>query len=140
MKLSKMDLSSLIAIAHSDGHLQLLLDRGDEIEFLEIPAPVQAYEGLLELNEIVSEPAALPPQPEPIALLPVSSSMAASIAYDSHEEILQVEFNNGAVYQYLGVDQETWKDFYSSDSVGSFFNQEIKGKFDCERIDIDDDC
>jgi hypothetical protein len=140
MKLSKMDLSSLIAIAHSDGNLQLLLDRGDEIEFLEIPAPVQAYEGLLELNEIVSEPAALPPQPEPIALLPVSSSMAASIAYDSNEEILQVEFNNGAVYQYLGVDEETWEDFYSSDSVGSFFNQEIKGKFDCERIDSDDDC
>jgi hypothetical protein len=140
MKLSKMDLSSLIAIAHSDGNLQLLLDRGDEIEFLEIPAPIQAYEGLLELNEIVSEPVALPPQPEPIALLPVSSSMAATIAYDSNEEILQVEFNNGAVYQYLGVDQETWEDFYSSDSVGSFFNQEIKGRFDCERLDSDDFC
>ncbi len=131
MKLSKMDLSSLIAIAHSDGNLQLLLDRGDEIEFLEIPAPIQAYEGLLELNEIVSEPAALPPQPEPIALLPVSSSMAATIAYDANEQTLQVEFNNGAVYQYLGVDQETWEDFYSSDSVGGFFNQEIKGRFDC---------
>lgn len=30
MKLSKMDLSSLLAIAHSDGHLQLLLNRGEE--------------------------------------------------------------------------------------------------------------
>jgi hypothetical protein len=31
MKLSKIDLSNLIAIAQSDGYLQLLLDRGDEI-------------------------------------------------------------------------------------------------------------
>lgn len=76
MRLSKMDLSSLIAIAHSDGHLQLLLDRGDEIELLEIPAPVQAYEGLVELNEIVAEPAAFPVYEEPIALLPVSHSVA----------------------------------------------------------------
>ncbi|WP_096595338.1 KTSC domain-containing protein [Calothrix sp. NIES-2098] len=134
MKLSKMDLSSLIAIAHSDGHLQLLLDRGDEIEFLEIPAPIQAYEGLRELNEIVAEPAALPPQEEPIAFLPVSSSMASTIAYDSNEQTLQVEFRNGAVYQYFGVDRETWEDFYSSDSIGSFYNQQIKGRFDCEQI------
>nr|WP_267145353.1 hypothetical protein [Nostoc commune] len=35
MKLSKVDLSSLVAIAHSDGYLQLLLDRGDELVFLE---------------------------------------------------------------------------------------------------------
>ena len=135
MRLSKMDLSSLIAIAHSDGHLQLLLDRGDEIEFLEIPAPIQAYEGLVELNEIVAEPVALPAVEEPIALLPVSSSMAATIAYDSHEQTLQIEFKSGAVYEYSGVDEETWEDFYSADSVGSFYNQQIKGRFDCERLD-----
>ncbi|BAY64549.1 hypothetical protein NIES22_46480 [Calothrix brevissima NIES-22] len=135
MRLSKMDLSSLIAIAHSDGHLQLLLDRGEEIELLEIPAPVQAFEGLVELNEIVAEPAAFPEYEEPIALLPVSSSMAASIAYDSHEQTLQVEFKNGEVYEYFGVDEETWEDFSSADSIGSFYNDYIKGQFDCERID-----
>jgi len=32
---SKVDLSSLVAIAHTDGYLQLLLDRGDELEFVE---------------------------------------------------------------------------------------------------------
>jgi KTSC domain len=135
MRLSKMDLSSVIAIAHSDGHLQLLLDRGDEIELLEIPAPVQAYEGLVELNEIVAEPVAFPHYEEPIALLPVSSSMATTIAYDSHEQTLQVEFKSGAVYEYSGVDAETWEDFYAADSVGSFYNQQIKGRFDCERVD-----
>ncbi|MEH2350403.1 MAG: KTSC domain-containing protein [Nostoc sp.] len=134
MKLSKVDLSSLVAIAHSDGYLQLLLDRGDELEFLEIPAPIQAYEGLQELNEAIAETTALPYE-EPIAMLPVSSSMAIAVGYDRNEQILQVEFQSGCVYQYLGVDEDTWEDLHASDSVGSFFNQEIKGRYDCDRLD-----
>ncbi|MEH1908181.1 MAG: KTSC domain-containing protein [Nostoc sp.] len=135
MKLSKVDLSSLVAIAHSDGYLQLLLDRGDELEFLEIPAPIQAYEGLQELNEVIAETTLLPFEEEPIVMLPVISSMAMAVGYDRNEQILQVEFQSGAVYQYLGVDKDTWQDFHSSDSIGSFFNQEIKGKYDCDRLD-----
>ncbi|QSJ19050.1 KTSC domain-containing protein [Nostoc sp. UHCC 0702] len=140
MKLSKVDLSSLLAIAHSDGYLQLLLDRGDELEFLEIPAPIQAYEGLQELNEIIAETPALPFEEEPIAMLPVNSSMAAAVGYDSDECILQVEFQNGAVYQYSGVDSQTWEDLHSADSIGTFFNEEIKGRYASERLDTDDYC
>ncbi|MEH2165749.1 MAG: KTSC domain-containing protein [Nostoc sp.] len=135
MKLSKVDLSSLVAIAHSDGYLQLLLDRGNELEFLEIPAPIQAYEGLQELNEAIAETTALPFEEEPIVMLPVVSSMAMAVGYDRNEQILQVEFQSGAVYQYLGVDKDTWEDLHSSDSIGSFFNQEIKGRYDCDRLD-----
>ena len=138
MKLSKVDLSSLVAIAHSDGYLQLLLDRGDELEFLEIPAPVQAYEGLQELNEAIAQTPALPFKEEPIAMLPVSSSMAIAVGYDHDEHILQVEFQNGGVYQYLGVDEDTWSDLHSSNSIGSFFNQAIKGRYDCDRLDHED--
>ncbi len=135
MKLSKVDLSSLVAIAHSDGYLQLLLDRGDELEFLEIPAPIQAYKGLQELNEAIAETTALPFEEEPIVMLPVVSSMAMAVGYDRNEHILQVEFQSGAVYQYLGVDEDTWDDLHCSDSIGSFFNQEIKGRYDCDRLD-----
>ncbi|MBN3886605.1 MULTISPECIES: KTSC domain-containing protein [unclassified Nostoc] len=135
MKLSKVNLSSLVAIAHSDGYLQLLLDRGDELEFLEIPAPIQAYEGLQELNEAIAETTALPFEEEPIVMLPVISSMAMAVGYDRNEQILQVEFQSGAVYQYLGVDEDTWEDLHSSDSIGSFYNQEIKGRYDCDRLD-----
>ncbi|MEH2173027.1 KTSC domain-containing protein [Nostoc sp.] len=138
MKLSKVDLSSLVAIAHSDGYLQLLLDRGNELEFLEIPAPIQAYEGLQELNEAIAETTALPFEEEPIVMLPVVSSMAMAVGYDRNEQILQVEFQSGAVYQYLGVDENTWEDLHSSDSIGSFFNQEIKGRYDCDRLDCAD--
>nr|WP_138497219.1 KTSC domain-containing protein [Nostoc sp. PA-18-2419] len=99
MRLCKVDLNSLVAIAHCDGYLQLLLDRGNELEFLEIPAPIQAYEGLQELNEAITQTPALPFEEETIAMLPVSSSMVAAVGYDPDEQILQVEFQNGAVYQ-----------------------------------------
>jgi hypothetical protein len=136
MKLSKVDLSSLVAIAHSQGNLQLLLDRGSEIELLQLPAPIQAFEGLVMLNEAVAEPPALNTYEE-IAMLPVNSSCANAIGYDSDGQILQIEFHDGSVYQYSGVDEETWEDLYYSDSIGSFYNHEIKGQYDCERLDED---
>lgn len=46
MKLTKVDLSSLKAIAHDDDGLKLLIERDNEIEYIEIPAPLAAYEGL----------------------------------------------------------------------------------------------
>ncbi|WP_224312183.1 KTSC domain-containing protein [Trichormus variabilis] len=132
--LNPYDLTNLVAISHADGYLQLLLDRGDEFEFLEIPAPIQAYEGLQELNEIVAEANALPFAEEAIPMLPVSSSMATSVGYDNEEQVLQIEFYNGAVYQYSGIEPETWRDLQSADSIGEFFNQEIKGRYECEPL------
>ncbi|AKG19936.1 KTSC domain-containing protein [Calothrix sp. 336/3] len=135
MKLTKLDLSQIVAIAHQEGHLQLLLDRGAELEFLTIPAPVEAYEGLQQLHDIIADVSDLPRYEEGIAMQPILSSMANSLGYDSNEKILQVEFCNGAVYQYSGVDEKTWEDMYTSDSVGIFFNQEIKGKYASVRVD-----
>ncbi len=127
MKLSKVDLSSVLAIAHSNGQLGLLLDRGSEIELIEIPAPVQAYEGLQQLSNTIADL-----ESEEIPMLPVNSSCAAAVGYDSNEQILQIEFHNGAVYQYSGVDEDTWEDFYLSDNIGQFYNREIKGQYECD--------
>jgi hypothetical protein len=142
MKLSKIDLSNLVAIAHSDDYLQLLIDRGDEFECVAIPAPVQAYEGLQQLNAIVADPPALPSSPE-IEMLPISSSMANAVGYDADTQILQVEFQSGAVYQYSGVEPDTWEDLHETDSIGRFFNENIRGRYSSERIDDEyytDDC
>ncbi|NWF62317.1 MAG: KTSC domain-containing protein [Fischerella sp.] len=137
MKLSKLDLSNVVAIAHSEGHLQLLLDLGHELEFLEIPAPVEAFEGLQHLNEIVAEVKALPSYEESIAMLPTNSSMANAVGYDDEKNILQIEFHNGAVYQYSGIEEDTWEDLHQADSVGKYFNEKIRGKYQSERIDND---
>lgn len=137
MKLSKLDLSNVVAIAHSEGNLQLLLDLGDELEFLEIPAPVEAFEGLQHLNEIVAQSKPLPSSEESIAMLSVNSSMANAVGYDTDNNILQVEFHNGTVYQYSGVDEDTWEDLHQTDSIGKFFNENIRGKYQYERVDDD---
>jgi len=132
MKLSQMDLSSLLAISHSEGYLQLLLDRGNEFELMQISAPVEAYEGLKRLNDVISDTVT---DEEEIPMLSVNSSVAYAIGYDADSQILQVEFQGGEVYQYFDVEAETWEDFYSADSIGEFFNQEIKGNYECDRID-----
>lgn len=137
MKLSKLDLSNVVAIAHSQGHLQLLLDLGNELEFIEIPAPVAAFEGLQHLNEIVADAKDLPAYEQSIAMLPMNSSMANAIGYDSNTNILQIEFHNGAVYQYSEIDQDTWQDLHQADSVGKFFNENVRGKYQYERVDDD---
>ncbi len=135
MKLSKIDLSSLKAIAHDEDGLKLLIEREDEIEYIEIPAPVAAYEGLQLLGSIIASTPAIEPCSEPIQMLPACSTMAAQVGYDEDREILQIEFNNGSVYQYSAVEPELWEDLQSSDSLGSFYNQEIKGYYPSVKIE-----
>ena len=138
MKLSKLDLSSVVAIAHSDNHLQLLLHQGNELELLAIPAPVQAFEGLQQLNELVSEVLTIAPQPESIVSMAVDSSMANAVGYDEENQILQIEFASGAIYQYAGVEPEVWEELHDTDSIGKYYNAEIKGNYECDRIYTDD--
>jgi len=134
MKFSKLDLSNLLGVAHSDGYLQLLIDRGDELELLEIPAPIEAYEGLEDLNQLIAE---VPPllEEQEFAMLPIASTMANAIGYSPENEVLQIEFNSGAVYEYSDIDEGTWEDLYTSDAVGRYFNQNIKGRYQSRRID-----
>ncbi|MBD1936699.1 KTSC domain-containing protein [Microcoleus sp. FACHB-68] len=145
MKLSKIDLTNILAIGHSNGQLGLLIDRGEDVEYIEISAPAAAYNGLQQVHYIANnEISAFPPNLETpeeiessqsIAMLPVSSSMANGIGYDEERKVLQVEFKNGSVYQYSEVESETWESFQSADSVGQFFNAEIRGSYYSERID-----
>ncbi|MGF1674928.1 MAG: KTSC domain-containing protein [Rivularia sp. (in: cyanobacteria)] len=46
-----------------------------------------------------------------------------------------MEFNSGAVYEYSGIDEDTWEDLYTSDAVGRYFNQNIKSRYQSQRID-----
>ena len=149
MKLNKIDLSNILAISHNDDYLGLVIDRGDSLEVIEIPAPVAAYEGLMQLNDVVADdnsPLAvaidfneLPGVQTEIPMLPVHSTMANAVGYDPDHQVLQVEFKNGAVYQYEDVDEETWEAMISSNSLGQFYNYEIKGNYPSRRLDIDDD-
>lgn len=47
----------------------------------------------------------------------VSSSRIRSIGWDSN--IMEVEFHNGAIYQYYNVSQSEYQQFLGSPSLGS---------------------
>lgn len=136
MKLAKVDLGKVLAVGHEDDRLGLLIDRGDEVEFVQIPAPKAACEGLKQVAQLAAnESGKLPPREAAIAMLPVASTMAAAIGYDRDRQILQVEFNSGSVYRYSDVDEDTWDELCESDSIGQFYNKEIKGYYDSQRLD-----
>ncbi|HWA89798.1 MAG TPA: KTSC domain-containing protein [Rhizomicrobium sp.] len=59
----------------------------------------------------------------------VSSSNLASVGYDPGSETLEVEFNNGRVYQYYNVPQFMYDRLMEAGSMGKFFNAEIKNAY-----------
>ena len=48
---------------------------------------------------------------------PVSSSRISSVGWENN--IMEVQFHNGAVYQYHGVSQVEYQQFMNSPSLGS---------------------
>ena len=56
----------------------------------------------------------------------VSSSNIASIGYDATTHVLEVEFNDGSVYQYSGVPKSVYRELMSAGSHGSYFDSYVK--------------
>lgn len=65
---------------------------------------------------------------------PVTSSSIRSVGYDAASETLEIEFTGTGVYQYLSVPQFMWERLMAADSMGKFFNAEIKNAFACEKV------
>ena len=59
----------------------------------------------------------------------VESSMIKSYGFDSSNSTLEVEFNNGAIWQYFDVPESTYYDMKSAGSCGKFFHGNIKGQY-----------
>jgi len=64
----------------------------------------------------------------------VSSSNVASVGYDSATQTLEVEFLKGQTYQYFDVPEALFREMLAAPSVGSYFNQNIKGSFRYARV------
>lgn len=60
---------------------------------------------------------------------PVDSSVITSLGYDAETQTLEVEFNNGDVWQYECVPQDVCRDFLDSGSLGAYLNEHIKGTY-----------
>ncbi|MEM9539481.1 MAG: KTSC domain-containing protein [Cyanobacteria bacterium P01_E01_bin.42] len=134
MNLDKIDLSNLVAIGHDNAKLALLIDRGDSMEYVEVPAPKAAYDGLQDVAAIASEEIPVLEENSAFLVQSTRSHCTTAIGYDRDRERLQVEFVNGAVYEYEDVEPETWEDFCETESPGRFYNSEIKGYYHSKRI------
>ncbi|MGQ8707171.1 KTSC domain-containing protein [Serratia sp. TSA_198.1] len=64
----------------------------------------------------------------------VMSSNIRSIGYDANDSTLEIEFNNGSVYQYFDIPQNIHSDLINSDSIGGYLAKHIKGHFRYSRV------
>jgi hypothetical protein len=64
----------------------------------------------------------------------VSSSNIMSAGYDLGSETLEIEFQNGAVYQYYNVSAHLYEQFQAAPSKGQFFNAYIKNSVPFSRV------
>ena len=67
-------------------------------------------------------------------LVALRSSSLAHVVYDRDREILQVEFRDGAVYQYTTVPIQAYRDLLRADSKGSYFNLRIRSRYPHEAL------
>lgn len=65
---------------------------------------------------------------------PVASSNIASVGYDAEKQILEIEFQHGAIYQYLDVPKEVYDRLMNAPSIGSYFMHNFKNKFKSQKI------
>lgn len=59
----------------------------------------------------------------------VTSDNLAEVGYDPESETLEIQFRRGGVYQYYNVPAFMHERLMTADSLGRFFNAEIKGHY-----------
>jgi hypothetical protein len=62
-------------------------------------------------------------------MTPVSSSNIAAVGYDEETNVLTVEFQSGASWNYTGVPISTYRALLTADSAGRYFAQNVRNAF-----------
>ena len=70
-------------------------------------------------------------------LTPVESSNIAAAGYDADALTLRVRFTSGDEYVYIGVTEDVGQAFFEAESVGRYFNANIRHAYTFEKIDLD---
>lgn len=64
----------------------------------------------------------------------VESSNIESIGYDPNSETLEIEFLNGAIYQYFDVPEHVYQELMNADSHGKYLVSHIKGIYRYSKV------
>jgi KTSC domain len=66
--------------------------------------------------------------------VPVRSSTIAEIGYEEETSILEIEFQSGAIYEYLDVPSSVYSELLTAPSIGRYFDQNVKkAGYPCRR-------
>ena len=66
----------------------------------------------------------------------VESSNLRSVGYDEFLLVLEIEFKSGAVYRYYGVPSEVHDELINAESVGKYFNANVKSKYNFLKVEV----
>ena len=64
----------------------------------------------------------------------ISSSNLKSAKFNTEDETLLMEFNNGSIYEYEKVPWEIFTKFRMAESQGKFFTTDISKKFKYKKL------
>lgn len=74
-----------------------------------------------------------------IPLTICQSSNIAAHGYDRDGQTLEIEFKSGSSYQYKGVTPDLYVKMQEAPSLGKFFQEHVRGKFETEKVGVDDE-
>jgi hypothetical protein len=64
----------------------------------------------------------------------IDSRSLRSVGYDADRKVLEAEFVNDGVYQYLRVPGAMYTALMTAESKGAFFNRRIRDRYVCRKI------
>lgn len=64
----------------------------------------------------------------------VNSSNLSSIGYDAENEILEIEFNHGGIYQYSNLPEGVYDNLMNASSHGVYFSANIRDKYPTKKV------
>ena len=64
----------------------------------------------------------------------VSSSNIDEVEYDEQSQTMSVTFNNGSTYSLFNVPKGVYERLINSDSVGSYYASNIKGRYTTSKV------
>jgi len=63
------------------------------------------------------------------------SSVIAAAGYNPASQQLEIEFQNGRIYRYDGVDQAVYQELIQNRSAGRYYNREVRGRYSVSLVD-----
>ena len=67
----------------------------------------------------------------------VKSSNISSVGYDRENQVLEVQFKNGGVFQYEGVPAKQVAELHAAESIGKYLHANIKPNYKCNKVEED---